>query len=291
MRLDGEPVMATVSLVHGPDLRSAGHTRLDGEGRFALSALRGDLTYSLIVEPDGTSSNVFPFLFSDVKPSDDVLEFDLPGELAIAVRVTDELGRPLEGAFVHCSLPEGRDHRTLETDALGEVRWRGRFRGERVIRVGRQGYLSLERTVAQGGARIDAALEPDPDSAQITGRVVDGHGQPLAGVTVSASNPTTTTDAQGEFSLRVDTGTAYLYAKRDGYVRERRDLEVGPGGVHDLTLTLQRGSRIVGRLVAPPERRERLRVGIQLIRDDGKRGDKDGIDHDADADLELVVPE
>jgi len=106
--------------------------------------------------------------------------------------------------------------------------------------------------VEKAGAPATSAVKP----WQVTGLVLDQETRkPIAGAQVAfGPDNETVADAQGRFTLvqaRPFSDGAYLYAGAPGYANSRIALRMKKGGVQDVVLTLNPGSRLAVTVVDP----------------------------------------
>jgi large repetitive protein len=154
-----------------------------------------------------------------------------------------------------------------ETDANGDYVLDGVPAGEQTLDFTKQGLVTKRKTVevAEGKeARVDADLDR---GREIHGRVVDRSGQAIPGARISAHTPTApysasaTSEDDGKFTVSgLEDGRYNVSAQKNGYVGASVD-DVDPAAGRDVTLTLDRGATITGRVTGlAPEELPQVRV-------------------------------
>jgi len=119
-------------------------------------------------------------------------------------------------------------------------------------RVSRSGWVAALMLALLGTAGVRPALAQTPQTAALTGRITDAHGEGLPGVLVTLTNPSTpvggptvVTDIEGRYSLSLlPPGTGYvLKASIPGYATVIAEgIELVAGRTTALNLTLQTSS-------------------------------------------------
>lgn len=127
---------------------------------------------------------------------------------ALTVRVTDESGAPVGGAWVSLG-PVGRDD---QTDADGNAVFRALEAGSYTVDASATRHRpSLDNPVElTADASLAVGIESVPrDTGRLFGRVIDSGaaGNPVAGATVRAGDATTTTDGDGLWLLDLAPGS------------------------------------------------------------------------------------
>lgn len=164
-------------------------------------------------------------------------------------------GRPVPAASVQVAgggMRSLRRERGEETDANGDYTLEGVAAGSQRVEFRKEGYKTSVATVnvaAGKEARIDIELTRGRD---LEGRVVDAAGRPVAYAYVtaraSAGAPVHTTDADGGFRLTgLGDETYVISVRKQGYVEAK--VEVNPAATPTMTVTLDRGGTINGRVV------------------------------------------
>jgi protocatechuate 3,4-dioxygenase beta subunit len=199
-----------------------------------------------------------------VEPGKDLEDVRITMEpgAAVAGRVTDPSGRPVPSA--HLMVMEktrtgfaGGFSNFARTDGEGRYRLEGVAPGPRSITVRHEEYepVTKELEVQLGGNSLDFAFS---GGAEISGRVIDEAGAPIAGAHVSVDSgrgsmwgsQREVSDTSGAFSLGgLSEGAYTLRAEQTGFspgVLE--DLQIGPAGLSGVEIRLSPGHAIVGQL-------------------------------------------
>ena len=165
-------------------------------------------------------------------------------------------GRPLTAVTVQAAGDGMRSFRRAkgeQTDANGEFTLEGVAAGMQRLELRKEGYKSTAASVnvvAGKETRADVELVRGRD---LEGRVVDTAGRPVPAAHVSARSsfgppPMSTTDAEGAFRISgLGDDTYTISVRKAGYVEAK--LEVNPGATPTVTVTLDRGGTISGRVV------------------------------------------
>ncbi|MCP3978090.1 MAG: hypothetical protein GY716_01995 [bacterium] len=261
---DGRPAPA-VRIALGDNTHPA--MRTDDEGRATLRLGSTEPLAVHLAADDGREADVRVGRASD--PDAPPKALTLPDRFTIGGMLIDsESRRPIAGGVVWDV--ENPSEAALSNDSGGfEI---GGPEGRRLRMVsGATGYLggsSLKIHLVDDG-RPDPTLALDPGAA-VEGRVVDGNGDPVAGVEIEVEvkhtpgmmrfeiggqvKPTRNlSDAQGKFRLGpLDPDKSYrIKGSAEGYApgeTSAGDLEPRKT-VRGVELTLQRGRRVIGRVV------------------------------------------
>ncbi len=218
----------------------------------------------------------------------DLGTFTLEGRTRISGWIVDPGGRPVEGAQIWVvpeesnliTLPERQAGPAVVTGRDGHFELRDRSLGDREkLRVCRKGFL-----LAEFQAQDPAAGEPQialTPSTRIAGRVMSAGGEPLTGMTVSASlsgetedfvvpepscpfDVTAITNAEGRFVLELKNPGHYdVTASGAGYILGEQNYVVPPEGLDGIELRLEGGTVVSGH-VSDPEGRAVAGVSIVL---------------------------
>ncbi len=89
----------------------------------------------------------------------------------------------------------------------------------------RDGYHttdSLRLSIDPGETISGLRLALEANASSISGRIVDGSGNALRGAAVEAAGVTTTSDANGNYSLRISAGSHTIVATKADYVTSQR---------------------------------------------------------------------
>ena len=258
--------------------------RTDTDGRFRLAAVPGDLLDVNVAAADYAPMTVRRVPVAGGDGVADLGTFVMVPGVAITGKVQDAAERPIPDAAIHVFAAEaGERGRRGGTRVLGLERRRpqatsaadGSFAvddlpagGRRSLWVRAEGYLpahvgSLE---APNAEPILVVLERGVSAA---GRVVDAAGEGLAGAVVDLSwrdllpgaereipvgpreTVSTLSGADGSFELNgLKPGKASLGVEAERFViPDPRELEIPAGGIADLTLILERGTVVTGRVL------------------------------------------
>ncbi len=199
-------------------------------------------------------------------------------------RVTDNRGKPVAGATVrlswhyrgvgrHSQSGYGTRLETLKTDADGRfhsgVLWPGDTYRAQVTAAGHGESESIQVIGKAGETHDLGVVLLSRTNAQISGRVVDEAGQPLAGVNVfnrtDAPEPLeTTTDKTGRFNLSgLFDGPAFVFARKEGYRFTMTRAETGPA---ELRIVLLKAGAIPPAVPDPARAKKRLDAERKLLR-------------------------
>lgn len=237
-------------------------TKSDDEGRFALRGARPG-SYELRTQ---SSKHVPGRLAVSLEKGEKEhgIEVELASGAAVAGRVVDDLGRPLEGMRVHAQRMRSMGPVVIDgfgggeaavTDAQGAFTIGG-LTDERVtLRVTGKGHAPAVRNDVPVGAG-DVLLEMSRNGG-VRGRVVDGAGNGVAGSQVSArpvergemfwGGQTTKTAEDGSFLLDdITPGRKILTASGEQHLEaESLPVDVRAGKVEqDVRITVQRGAML-----------------------------------------------
>lgn len=250
---DGTDTITTVSLTDGD------------VGAFALRGLATPGRYTLTISRDGYSSESRTVALAQ----GETVSLDISLRAArgsIGGRVNDSTGAPLGGVSV--TVTGGEEPVLTSTISQGDATgsWTVdelETPGTYTITFSKPGYVDQTRLVtidgsAAGGVTsgIDAALVPD--SAMITGQVLDAGSNPLplAGVEltdgVTTRDIVTSHDPPGRFALTsVPPGSYTLTVTFTGATPVVQVVTVQAGETRDVQLQLGRQAAIGGRVVNP----------------------------------------
>lgn len=265
-------------VVDSQDEGGEGGVRTDAEGRFAIEVERdraGELTMPRSEERlfGATSKRSLPV--EAVSESTDLGDLTVTAACAIAGRVVDEAGQPIEGAKV-MSLASGSDarsvfpmlfgpNRSVEVGSDGAFVLAGLEPGEVAFGAEAKGFVPVtQRVEVRAAERRDDVVVTLVRGASIAGTVVDDRGLPIAGAKVGVERmrelapgfqiqgvddgSQVETDANGYFMVSgVEGPKVSLVAEAKGHVQQSRgDIELGEGSV---VFRLDRLGRITGVLL------------------------------------------
>ncbi len=273
---DGRPFRGLVAATGARDRRQPfdpGAVETEADGQFTITGLEGGLHRICTLSADRrfrTNDRLVPV------PFDGSYEFVVDGELREwtgTVTAVDD-GSPVGGARVTVTgytnpySSRFRSMARVQTDEQGRFRYRapeGRVRVEVVA----AGYLKTCEYDVEQGENLEIRLDR---FAEFTGVVVSAEdGRPVAGVPIHhhvyAGSADGVTDAEGRFRVEEKHGGhRILYARGNGWISpelaiSRRVshghsfttspllLEVVPGELTELKLTVVRAVRVEGRVV------------------------------------------
>ena len=222
------------------------------EGRFTLENVATtslDLTISAPGYAQAVVSNV------STEDRKEPIEVRLERGGTVAGRVTKS-GRAVAEASIGV-VGEGRapggGFPMVMTDGSGEFTIEGLAAGDYVLQVNRRGLSPARKGVEVAVGRESRVDIEIPEGSDLSGRVVDDAGRPVARARVTSrivgSGPTSPveTDADGAFKLEGLNGRGTIMAEKSGYVSATAEnVDVATAG--SLTLTLKRGGTITGQV-------------------------------------------
>jgi inhibitor of cysteine peptidase len=185
----------------------------DAQGFYALSGVPAG-AYTLTPSRDGYA---FAPASRTVTVTGDLSGQDFTATLvtyAIRGRVTDSAGNGVAGVTISDGM------RSATTDAQGFYALSGVPAGAYTLTPSRDGYAfaPASRTVTVTGEVSGQDFTATLVTYAIRGRVTDGAGNGVVGVTISDGTRSATTDAQGFYALSgVPAGAYTLTPSRDGY--------------------------------------------------------------------------
>jgi len=196
----------------------------------------------------------------EVQPGKDLTGVEIvvaPGAV-VEGRVLTASGKPVAGAEVNVMDPDSTFGATSDGD--GHYRLEGVSPGAHLIEAAHKSYPPARRqlTVRAGDNALDLTLEEG--GAQISGRVLDQSGAPLAGARVYLRreewrpiDPASgMSGADGSFTLSgVQDGVYQLFADKQGFARSREGKLIAVDGnpVGGIEVRLTPGGSIVGRIL------------------------------------------
>ncbi|MFY2558817.1 carboxypeptidase regulatory-like domain-containing protein [Corallococcus terminator] len=230
-------------------------TKTDAEGRFALDLSTGK--YALTVEHGGRYA--FARVELDSKPPPEVV-LKLGEALLVEGTVSNDARNPVEGARVKARFTRGgREALETVTEADGRYRLGPVEPGHWEFTIEARGHVDLttgqEHELSAGLGPRDFTLKR---TQTLSGRVVDGAGQPISGVPLTLEpmgvdgpldyepQELAFSDRDGRFVMDATRAGSYeITARSDDYVHETV-VAKAPG--REVTLTLSAGATVEGTL-------------------------------------------
>jgi len=165
-----------------------------------------------------------------------------PTDALLDVSVKDEQGAPVAAATAFVTI--GPDRSNLSRDDLGHYRHEHLRPGTGTLRVEAPGFEPLERPLAISAGtpvKLELTLTALPPPSQVRGLVRSFDGKPLdARVHVEPVGLDAKTDATGAFQLDLPPGSYDVELEADGYVKQRRHVQLDPQGVVILNADLMK---------------------------------------------------
>lgn len=217
------------------------------DGRFAIAgALPGPARLQIhapgLVPPEPRSLRI-------PEDTEEELIFELARGSELRGRISNEDDEPVSGARILV----GAQATLSDTD--GRYQTSGLPEGTARFELTHPAYPSRLREVEieEGMNELDVVL---PAGVEVSGRVINGSGEPVAGVRVEMERAElrhqlryqTVSDAEGAFELSaVTAGTYRLEARRPGWAPATREpLVVGEQSTEDLEVVLLEGTDVTG---------------------------------------------
>lgn len=227
----------------------------DADGKFVLENVEVKPA-ELVVRAPGYVAARVPLQLEKGRNVEGV-EVTLERGATIHGRVTDEAGMALDRVSVsRGSSGEMQSFNNTTTNANGEYTLDGVALGETQLGFSRRPYQTLTKAieVTAGEMRVDVRLTFT--GRVLTGQVVDERGSPVAEASVDAfpenaggGFSTTTTDSAGRFRLESLSPSIYrVRAARRGFLAPEPEA-VDVGKTSDITIRLQSGAIITGRVI------------------------------------------
>ncbi len=276
---DGRPAIGAriAPVIQDADPMPLNGSRSDGDGRYLLDSLTPGIVSIEATLDDGLRA----VREIELREGANELEMQFPGGHAIAGRVIDDGGAPIEGAFVRLA-PAARPWGGAETisDTAGSFRLEGIRDGAYLARVSREGYaapLEAATVTVKGEDRLDLELQLSRGGSiegRITGleeplfaklRVVafPERGDSIAGAGV---------DHEGRFIISdLAPGRWSIEASVDSRGRRAHaQVKVGLGAPATVTLEFGGGFTLSGRALIHGAALDDAIVNLK--RDDGAQG-------------------
>lgn len=206
--------------------------------------------YSLVIEKDGYETQEFaqPDLTKEL-----VAELSLPGDLPagkdanVQVVVTDQDGKPVEGAIVRFFCPANGNNGTAATNGEG-IATLNLKRNNYEISIACSGHFSASKTITVNNKEefLKVTLERRY-ICNVTTTVLDENGRPVSGAEVYFTCPTdnevgkSTTNSQGKTPgyIAIRANDYVLKVSKSGYETYERNVRVSESN-SDFTVTLER---------------------------------------------------
>lgn len=144
--------------------------------------------------------------------------------------VVGESGTPIAGAMVTMTMQD----KVIETstDATGGFSVHGLPKGQLTIEVQAEGYEPYRETRSSGGPSVAVTLATAVPRGELRGTVLGAAGAAIrARIRVEGLGAAVETDDKGQFRLEVPPGAYFVIVESDGFVPQRRRLEVANRGV------------------------------------------------------------
>lgn len=232
------------------DTAPAGEARTQADGAFAIRVPPGtvELTASIAGRPHAVA------VVRDVRPDASIVgvEIVLGEGTTIDGKVHDPDGAPVAGALVVAIEPYGA-RRETRTDEKGRFVLEALPRGATLVEASARGFApSLPARVMIGTVKPPRTVLVLRAPQTIAGSVVASDGTPIAGATITATDPrselpaaSATSGADGAFALdEVGTGPYDVAAEAEGFAPGRSTGVAG--GATELRLELQASGGISG---------------------------------------------
>jgi hypothetical protein len=228
------------------------------DGTFVLKRVQPGSVELRVTAPGYVAGSVSDLLVEEGKALTGV-EVKLEQGARVVGHVTAG-GNPAAGVSVRYSV---RGPRRIglpaTTDANGDYVLDGVPPGDQTFDFVKQGFVT-KRKSAEVAAGKEVRIDVDLDRGrEIRGRVGERGGQAVATARITAATPSSpyaasvTTDADGQFTLSgLEDGRYSITARKNGFVAATVD-DVDAASGRPVTLTLERGGTIVGRVVGVPE--------------------------------------
>lgn len=251
------------------------HASTDNDGYFTVNELgAGMYTYSASAEGYTAETGWRNGRRADLSKGGetDVGEIPLLPSGDVTGKVLDlETGKPIANAAIELETGSGFGRWSQfsgTSDAEGTFHIKGVAAGQFTLKVSAAGYAPVSRPglVAESAKTTDAGEIRLGRGFKLEGTVVDAQGKGVAGAVVTVAQRGTatgfgweapggilgsaTTASNGSFSIGgMVEGPARVSVVAENFASLRHDLELQPG-MGPLTLKLQAGARIVGRILA-----------------------------------------
>ncbi len=256
---DRNPIEGAELEVSGPNLGDPPpKTKSDGSGRFYFDTLSAG-EYNVKVEATGYAAA----RKDDVPTGTEDLEFLLPPEAVVSGKViADEDERPIEKARVTIRSADRRSSFQKESNAKGAFEIRKLPAGSLLIIAEHEEFAATVEApleVEEGGRITDQVIRMKK-GIQAAGKVVESGtstGIPDAQVVFQPQFPggrskNSRSGPEGVFEMKgLSEGRYFISANAKGFTPiQQKSVTIAAGGTPDLTIELERGASISGRVLS-----------------------------------------
>jgi len=233
-----------------PPCPSARSATSDADGHFELASLLPG-RYRFDISADGlTTDELYPMQLSEGDVVEG-LEIRLRSTGSREGRLIDPAGAPPDSANVTLSDEEGEFYTAYVSG--GTFRFIPRAAGPITFQVKAEGYEILERTIdpAADAEPVELVLVRDESWKTIRGRVVGLDGKPIEGAEIyAAEGITARSAADGSFELQLSLRKLQpIEISKDGFAFVRLDLDPETPPAEKITIRLEPGATVTGRLL------------------------------------------
>jgi protocatechuate 3,4-dioxygenase beta subunit len=237
----------------------------DAGGAFVLKRVQPGSVELRVTAPGYVAGTVSDLLVEEGKALTGV-EVKLDRGARVTGHVTAG-GSAAAGVHVRTGMRSRRAAAFTTTDENGDYTLDGVAPGDETFDFMKEGFVTKHKSlevVAGKDTRIDVDLDR---GREIRGRVVDKSGQAVANARIAATTSavpyagSSTSDSDGQFTVSgLEDGRYTVSAQKNGYVSASAD-DVDPAAGRAVTLTMDRGGTITGRVVGlAPEELSQVRV-------------------------------
>jgi hypothetical protein len=280
----------------------------DGAGRFTMNGVNPALSGFLYARAKGYADAAIPIFGVRSGETLDGIVIEMTAPYAVAGRVTDKAGNPIQGAWIYRGEmpshdPQG-EYKSAATNAQGEFTLNDMASGEHLLIATKEGFLTREITVQlqQPVSTIDIVLG---DGATLTGVVTLG-GEPQPNVMINGAvfEPGTQksigdiqaqTDSEGRYSAgALPGGKGMLFARLSvefGSKSMRRDFDVVLDMETEVNFVFENDSGIIeGVLLENDGSPATGRVAVQLTSERGNAIEQTMVGEDGAFRFESLPP-
>ena len=264
-RATSQPVTSFNVFASRREMQARGLDVSDAGGAFVLKRVQPGTVELRVTAPGYVAGIVSDLLVEEGKTLTGV-EVKLDRGARITGHVTAG-GSAAAGVHVRTGTRSRRAAAFTTTDANGDYTLDGVPSGDETFDFMKEGFVTKHKSlevVAGKDTRIDVDLDR---GREIRGRVVDKSGQAVANARIAVMTPSvpyaasSTSDSDGQFTVSgLEDGRYTVSAQKNGYVSASAD-DVDPAAGRTVTLTMDRGGTITGRVVGlAPEELSQVRV-------------------------------